>query len=416
MLSYRPLMPDDFFFIDANRAYRGPVNRGTLQHLFHTQAITTATYIFSEGLAECDNSWVRLKRLPLLLEELQRPMAGDAPSAATTASSTAAPLTTAAPTAGGASAASSAAPASAPTPAPDTVPRTSTNPTAQGAGAPVGAAAATVLQPAARAAPARERLSGYFPAPTQATAAQPRPSTGHSGPFRFFGSRSKGAAASKGGFGQPLHLCTLGEDGVPEVLAKLRTMLFAQNGHLVEGIFRVSPSSSALKAARHDAETNHLEKIRDPECVAQLIKLWFRTRTTPPSRRTQHPHPRRPFPSDRSFAIACAGGLPESVLAPCLEPVVDGPPEDGERCSAVVAKLPEPQQSTVRWMLQLFRDVAQHEDENRMTIKSLSVVFAPNLVDPPPTMPPMLALELNGRVVTFLERLNEHERRAVEVS
>ena len=44
-----------------------------------------------------------------------------------------------------------------------------------------------------------------------------------------------------------------------------------------------------------------------------------------------------------------------------------------------------------------------------MTIKSLAVVFAPNLVDPPPAMPPMLALELNGRVVTFLEKLYQYE-------
>ena len=42
-----------------------------------------------------------------------------------------------------------------------------------------------------------------------------------------------------------------------------------------------------------------------------------------------------------------------------------------------------------------------------MTRKSLSIVFAPNLVDPPPGMPPMLALELNHRVVAFLERLLE---------
>ena len=69
----------------------------------------------------------------------------------------------------------------------------------------------------------------------------------------------------------------------------------------------------------------------------------------------------------------------------------------------------------MRWLLQLFKDVAGHESENRMTIKSMSVVFAPNLVDPPLTMPPMLALELNGRIVTFLERLHEHERH-IEIS
>ena len=90
---------------------------------------------------------------------------------------------------------------------------------------------------------------------------------------------------------------------------------------------------------------------------------------------------------------------------PRLEPIADGPPESGAACAAIVDGMPEPQRSTMRWLMQLFRDIAKHEDENRMTSKSLSVVFAPNLVDPPPTMPPLLSLELNGRIVTFLERL-----------
>ena len=97
------------------------------------------------------------------------------------------------------------------------------------------------------------------------------------------------------------------------------------------------------------------------------------------------------------------------LFMPNLEPIVDGPPEDGARCADIVNDLPEPHRATVQWLVRLCRDVAQHEGQNRMTIKSLSVVFAPNLVDPPPTMPPMLALELNGRVVNFLERLHEHE-------
>ena len=113
--------------------------------------------------------------------------------------------------------------------------------------------------------------------------------------------------------------------------------------------------------------------------------------------------------------MCVAGALPESIFAPCLEPIVDGPPEDSTRCVTLVDQLPEPQRSTVGWLLRLFHDVASNEAENRMTTKSLIVVFAPNLVDPPPTMPPMLALELNGRVVTFLERLLEQPR-PVDVS
>lgn len=70
----------------------------------------------------------------------------------------------------------------------------------------------------------------------------------------------------------------------------------------------------------------------------------------------------------------------------------------------------EPQRATVRWLASLFLEVAQHESKNRMTIKSLAVVFAPNLVDPPQGMHPLQALELNRRVCLFLERLLEHEK------
>ena len=305
---------DEFFFIDGNRAYRGPVTKVTLQNLLHTQAITTATYVFSESLAECNNSWVRLKRLPLLLEELQRPMGGGvvgtAPSPAGAAAAPTAPASAPSPAAstlteGPAEGASAVRPVvAAPAPAPsaaDVVPVMRTNPTAAPTTAPAataasstaqgaGGAAAAPLPPATQAVrpsnaapPTRELLFGYFPAQGAASTTPRNSSASTGGRFGgFFGSRSKGAAAAKSAFGQPLAQCTLGEGGVPEVLVKLRAKLFAQNGHLVEGIFRVSPSSSVFAVAKKDAESNHLDKISDPESLAQLIKLWFRTRPAPP--------------------------------------------------------------------------------------------------------------------------------------
>ena len=42
----------EYFFIDANRAYRGPVTKSTLRHLFSTQSISPSTYVFSEHLEE----------------------------------------------------------------------------------------------------------------------------------------------------------------------------------------------------------------------------------------------------------------------------------------------------------------------------------------------------------------------------
>jgi hypothetical protein len=108
--------------------------------------------------------------------------------------------------------------------------------------------------------------------------------------------------------------------------------------------------------------------------------------------------------------VSCAGpagALPESIFAPCLEQVVDGPPDDSAACARLVQSMPEPHKATVRWLLRLCFDVVKHEPDNRMNLKALVTVFAPNLVDPPPAMPPMLALEVNRRVALFIERLLE---------
>ena len=293
------------FFIDSNRAYRGPVTTATLRYLLQTQAISTTTYVFSETLAECNHSWVRLKRLPKLLEELQQPV----PAARATANAPPKPSQSGGPADANAAAASSSAAAaasasaSAPAPPAAAVPTLSANPTAESAATPCQSATVTHLglSPGAGAggavlpgqsdqqstrpsntanAPHRDKLFEYFPAVDTAPAAPSRPSSGGGGLFGFFSSRSK-APPNKSDFGIPLSSCNLdSEHGVPQVLANLRRMLFEQNGHLVEGIFRVSPSSSVLQAARADANAGHLEKVQDPASIAHLVKLWFRTRIT----------------------------------------------------------------------------------------------------------------------------------------
>jgi hypothetical protein len=116
-----------------------------------------------------------------------------------------------------------------------------------------------------------------------------------------------------------------------------------------------------------------VEQLEGAEAIASLIKAWF-------------------------------ASLPDSVLLPVLETVIDGPPEGSTDCYAVVERLPALNRAVIEWLLQLICDVARHEETNRMTVQSLVIVFAPNVVDPPPTFPPLLGLELNRRVVLFLER------------
>ena len=44
-----------WYFIDNNRAYRGPVSKETLRYLYSTKAITGKTYVFAENLGAIES-------------------------------------------------------------------------------------------------------------------------------------------------------------------------------------------------------------------------------------------------------------------------------------------------------------------------------------------------------------------------
>ena len=78
-----------WYFIDNNRAYRGPVSKETLRYLYSTKAITGKTYVFAENLA-AEARGGRVHKLPELHEELQRgsraePPAGQPPQESSSA-------------------------------------------------------------------------------------------------------------------------------------------------------------------------------------------------------------------------------------------------------------------------------------------------------------------------------------------
>lgn len=181
---------------------------------------------------------------------------------------------------------------------------------------------------------------------------------------------------TKWSFGQPISEVSL-SDGVPYVLTALRSAMWKRQGQLSEGIFRVSPAASDLKAHRAMVEAGRFDELHDVDCIAQLIKLWFKE-------------------------------LPESVFAPQFSKIVDSEVQRDEQCAQIVLCLPEVHQSTVIWLLQLFTDICRHETQNRMTAQSLTIVFSPNLLDPPSDVNPIFALELNKRMVRFLERLFDY--------
>ena len=334
-----------WYFIDANRAYRGPVTKETLHFLFSTKAITPNTYVFCES-SSTTRAWTRIRKMPELSEALNQPL----PS----------------------SSAASAASADASSPAPAPAPKSSTrNPAALGAGGNgagqpsaslAGDSSSTVATPRAtvtmvpQAMKAQEgvKLSTYFKTTVVMTKAKKG---------GFFSKKP-----GKHQFGHPLPSVVIDGNGVPEGLSLLQECLARGKGELVEGIFRVSPASSTLKACRALAEAGKHKEINDMESVAHLIKLWFRE-------------------------------LPDSIFAPELAPIVDGTLSHPQECVALCRRLPEINQKTIFWLLDLIADVCRHEADNRMTSQGLIIVFAPNLVGPPTTMDPYLSLELNKRCV-----------------
>ena len=296
--------PELFYFIDDNRAYRGPINKATLHLLFVTEAITPSTYVFAEHLSS-DHSWVRLKRQPELMAMLSKPLPSPRSSSSERLQAAPGPA---------ASALSAAEQPSEEQPNGSSVPRQHTNPTTEGGattsradsaatssahgGATIDvndAASPVITQPAAvcatpqsgafllnQAQPQERLYHEHFANARLSSSVAAAPRRG------FFGTRKP----PKSAFGKPLSSCELDATrGVPSVLCELRKMLFSHNGHLVEGIFRVSPSQTVLKEAQKHAESNHYAKVATsgPESIATLIKLWFRTCTLTATRSAYRP-------------------------------------------------------------------------------------------------------------------------------
>lgn len=209
------------------------------------------------------------------------------------------------------------------------------------------------------------------------TAARPRSDgKGKRGCFSNKGKPVQTNPASS--FGQPLDETTrLAPEGIPELLEQLRQRLLHGRGYQSEGIFRVSPATSSLKASRALAEADQVSSITDLESAAQLIKIWFRE-------------------------------LPTSIFLGCVPAVVDGDLTTGAECAAALQQLPEVNRRTIYWLLELINDICLYETENRMTAQSMVIVFAPNLISPPEALDPMSALEVNKRVVQFMELLFTH--------
>lgn len=118
----------------------------------------------------------------------------------------------------------------------------------------------------------------------------------------------------------------------------------------------------------------------DAHCLANLVKQWFRLL------------PHKLFslvPGSQERIAACTSGV---------------------ECMQLLATFPPVQKGLMVWLLQLMAEVASHNAENKMSAKSLSIVFAPNLYDMPAEMEtdPMAATTYAQRMAGFVCNLLTH--------
>jgi len=77
--------------------------------------------------------------------------------------------------------------------------------------------------------------------------------------------------------------------------------------------------------------------------------------------------------------------------------------------AAIVNSLPEPQRSTLQWLLDLCVEVVQKANVNKMTAQNMAIVFGPNLFTPQLDNP-MESLLYSQKVANFLHKAILHRQ------
>lgn len=189
-------------------------------------------------------------------------------------------------------------------------------------------------------------------------------------------------AGEAGVFGvEPQSLETTDDDGhkIPVVLAKLKRALIHLNGINSEGIFRLAGEQSEIQRVKELLNTKKFDEYsstRDVNCVASLIKIWF-----------------------RDLPVPILNALPQERIMNW---------SDTSDCVDAYNTLPEPQKPLLDWLLDFLSQVSANSEVNKMTSQNLAIVVAPNLYDIS-TPNPLEGLVLSQKCAQFLNHvLNSH--------
>jgi hypothetical protein len=156
-------------------------------------------------------------------------------------------------------------------------------------------------------------------------------------------------------FGQPLSvLVSLGAiANVPKIVIEMCTFL-REKGMYLEGLFRIPGNQANMISMRQRFDFGSTDVIRqetNPHDVAGLMKLLFR----------ELPDPL--FTYIRFEDIAFSAFV-----------------QDWERLQIIVSSIPEPNLSTIRFLVHFMAELSLFSEENKMTPRNIAIVFVPNLL------------------------------------
>ena len=155
------------------------------------------------------------------------------------------------------------------------------------------------------------------------------------------------------------------KEPVPDVLILLKSELEKSNGFLVEGVFRVAASFEEQKAFKIEVDNGTFKGCSSADeamCLAALLKEWFRT-----------------------MPVRLLNALPLNSI------------RTGK--SDYMKELPEPNLSIFLWLCDMMADVVALEQVNRMNVRAMAIVIAPNLYSAGDDASPQeIVLEMNGAV------------------
>ncbi|KAL6058679.1 Rho GTPase activating protein 18 [Balamuthia mandrillaris] len=173
---------------------------------------------------------------------------------------------------------------------------------------------------------------------------------------------------------EELDIVSDGEYNVPEVLVILKNCLREHGGFHQEGIFRLAGDELETADVKRRLNLGTFTRCQDMNCIATLIKVWFRE-------------------------------LPRQVLGTVdTNSLCEGCSECLMEERKVVEALPEMERALFMWLVDLCIEVALLQQENKMTVRNLAIVIAPNLATPSPG-DALQSLSGLGKLVGFVRTI-----------